>query len=343
MLNKPSFNRPKIYINLLSDFNKGITEQRAVYSMVIEDEFTLRTPDALLSGKATEQIIQNCCPEIQNPEDLLICDIQHLLANIKIASTGSSLDLLITCPKCSCQDPYELNLSNNINSLTAKKWFSPLDLHINGQVLSLYFKSPSYNEYNQYSLSNFKLNKQIYQISQLENKEGYEEILLSLVETQRNLLYSYHSKCIEKIVIQNISEVTNFDYIQEWCSQLDIQIQNKISDYLTLASKESCFSDMEITCSSCDHKFTIPIDLDFCSQFRNKLVSSNEADIIDNLDKMEKECKKLTSELLKLIWYMRGSISYSEAYHLTLFEREAISKIIQENMDTSKKIGYPIF
>lgn len=309
--------------------------------MVILDEITLRTPDSLLSGGSTEQIIQNCCPNI-NIESLLSCDIQHLLANIKVASSGMNIDMYINCPKCNTSDPYELDLSKTINLMSVSKWHNPLPITLDSNLILIHFQPPLYKEWNNYSIADFKLRKQIYTISKLENKEGYEELLLSLIEQQRSLLNNFNSQSIKKIIISNNCEVTDQKYIEEWYNQIDVSIQNKINDYIMMANKQCSLSDMNITCSSCSHNFTVPIDLDFCSQFRNKIIPLDENEIIEMIGKMGKECKGITSELLKLIWYMRGSISYSEAYYLTTFERETIVKIIQENIETSKKIGYPV-
>ncbi len=36
-------------------------------------------------------------------------------------------------------------------------------------------------------------------------------------------------------------------------------------------------------------------------------------------------------------WYMRGGLSYTEAMHLSMDERDLINAIIKENLDTTKK------
>jgi len=42
-------------------------------------------------------------------------------------------------------------------------------------------------------------------------------------------------------------------------------------------------------------------------------------------------------------WYMRGGINYEQALQLSAGEREIISNIIKENMETTKKSGLPFF
>lgn len=65
--------------------------------------------------------------------------------------------------------------------------------------------------------------------------------------------------------------------------------------------------------------------------------------IIAWLDKLEKESKAIKKEMLTMCWYMRGSITYSEAMELSSTEREIISQIIKDNLETAKKTGLPFF
>ena len=43
-----------------------------------------------------------------------------------------------------------------------------------------------------------------------------------------------------------------------------------------------------------------------------------------------------------MCWYMRG-LSYSEGMNLSFEEREIVSEIIKENLETTKKTGLPFF
>ena len=40
---------------------------------------------------------------------------------------------------------------------------------------------------------------------------------------------------------------------------------------------------------------------------------------------------------------MRGSLSIDEAFTLTYEDREIISKIVEDNLETTKKSGLPFF
>lgn len=57
----------------------------------------------------------------------------------------------------------------------------------------------------------------------------------------------------------------------------------------------------------------------------------------------EKDTKALKTELMKICWYMRGSITIEQVYNLTYDDRTIISKIIEDNLETTKKSGLPFF
>ena len=64
------------------------------------------------------------------------------------------------------------------------------------------------------------------------------------------------------------------------------------------------------------------------------------AELVDNLDK---DVKNIKNDSLKMAWYMRGGLSYTEAMHLSIDERDLINAIIKENLDTTKKTKMPFF
>ena len=58
---------------------------------------------------------------------------------------------------------------------------------------------------------------------------------------------------------------------------------------------------------------------------------------------METEVKALKDDLFRICWFMRGSVTISEAYNLDHTDREIIGKIIESNLETTKSSGLPFF
>ena len=66
-------------------------------------------------------------------------------------------------------------------------------------------------------------------------------------------------------------------------------------------------------------------------------------EILREVDNLDKESKAFKVDLLKLCWYMRGSVTIDDAYAMSIEDREIISNIIKENLETTKKTGMPFF
>jgi hypothetical protein len=57
----------------------------------------------------------------------------------------------------------------------------------------------------------------------------------------------------------------------------------------------------------------------------------------------EQDTKALKEELLRICWYMRGGVQYSEAHLMTYEEREIVNKIVEGNLQTTKDTQLPFF
>lgn len=65
--------------------------------------------------------------------------------------------------------------------------------------------------------------------------------------------------------------------------------------------------------------------------------------ILSEVKVLENQVKNLKSELLQVCWYMRGSVSFEEAHYMSFEDREMISSLIKDNLETTKKSGMPFF
>lgn len=66
-------------------------------------------------------------------------------------------------------------------------------------------------------------------------------------------------------------------------------------------------------------------------------------EILEEVKRFEGEQKQFKSELLKICWYMRGSVTIDDAYAMCFEDRQLIGDIIKDNLETTKKSGMPFF
>lgn len=65
--------------------------------------------------------------------------------------------------------------------------------------------------------------------------------------------------------------------------------------------------------------------------------------MVELVAEYESDVRKIKQNILKMCWYMRGGVTYSELMDMSVQERNIISKIIEENLETTKKSGLAFF
>ena len=64
---------------------------------------------------------------------------------------------------------------------------------------------------------------------------------------------------------------------------------------------------------------------------------------LEYVDSIDKEARAIRAGIMKQMWYMRGSITIDEAFMLCHEDREIISEIVSDNLETTKKTGLNFF
>lgn len=61
------------------------------------------------------------------------------------------------------------------------------------------------------------------------------------------------------------------------------------------------------------------------------------------IEGMEKESRAIKDEAIRMMWWMRGGLSYEDALMLSITEKEIINELIKDNMKSTKDSGLPFF
>ena len=77
--------------------------------------------------------------------------------------------------------------------------------------------------------------------------------------------------------------------------------------------------------------------------FRLRLLYLNSEDIQKLLDDLEAESKAIKNTAIRYAWHMRGGVNYEDILNMSTTERNNIGKLIEENLETTKKSGLPYF
>ena len=258
------FRQPKIFIGLPSQgiYNKPTTIQGdpariAVYGMTGMDEIVMKTPDALLSGDSTAQVIQSCCPDILDAWDISVLDVNTLLTAIRIATFGSELSVNNTCSACKTVNSYDINLNNIIDHFTHCSYENKLVL----KELTIITKPLTYKQSSLFSLKNFEMQQTLKQLETVTDAEQRKELMTQIFHELSTLRTEVFTTGIES-VDTGTQIVTERQYIKEWIENSDTTMIQSISDHIEMNRDNWDTPGQTVKCENCGHEESVSIDLD---------------------------------------------------------------------------------
>jgi len=74
-----------------------------------------------------------------------------------------------------------------------------------------------------------------------------------------------------------------------------------------------------------------------------KLLHLDHEGVKKLIDNMEEECAGIKKNALSMSWYMRGGVTYEDVLNMSSEERAEIKKIIDSNLEVTKKSQMPFF
>jgi hypothetical protein len=264
------FRQPQIYITLPSNgkfwpegsINIPVSGELPVYSMTAADEILLLTPDALLNGEATVQVIQNCIPGVIDAWNTPSVDLETLLISIRIASVGDQLTIEAQCPGCKQSHQYDVDLKTLLQKFDIDLWTRNLPI---GE-LQFQFAPLSYRDLNQYNLAMFKCRKKIQQIPEIADPDEKEHLTNALL-TEFNTIdleFLMDSICC---IRDSKLEVRDRQFIREFIQNCDKKIYSQVRHHVEQLRNSCRLNAVNLSCSECNQTFTTEITLDYASFF----------------------------------------------------------------------------
>ena len=269
------FRQPALYISLTSQgqfWKEGSldmpqTGKIPVYPMTTRDEITLRTPDALMNGTSVVEVIQSCCPNIKDAWQMPSIDVDSTLIAIRIASYGHNMSISSQCPHCKEEHEYDINLSAVLEGIKTPNYDTPVNID---SGLTIYLKPMSYkyvSKTGELALEEERLIQTLAngEISEEERNTKYEAHLRKMVDISVSNL----AHCTLKIVLDTGDEVTNFEYIREYYSNVDSKVLRHVQEQLAEFTKDVQIKSIPAVCdnSECGKNFDIALTFDYSSFF----------------------------------------------------------------------------
>ena len=239
------YRQPQIYISLPSKgryyppdvFTPTETGEIPVLPMTAKDEMAFKTPDAMMNGQATVDVIKSCIPNFKDPWKMTNYDTDTVLLAIRIATYGETMDITYTAPVSNESKTTTLNIPSLLESLK--------NLEIRDEATT-----SSGFKFKIEPLTYEKLTR--IQIAQFEQQKIYTNVADSgLPDSEKNLRFADSYKKINAVnfslVVESIKEITTPD-------GATVTDRKQIADFIdncdagTTADIEKKLSELRVQC-----------------------------------------------------------------------------------------------
>lgn len=268
------FRQPQLYLKLPSQgrwyppgaLDMPVTKEIPVYPMTAKDELVLKTPDALLNGQGTVDIIQSCCPNIKDAWAIPGVDIDAILIAIRQATYGNSMDFTAVCPHCETKNEHALDLSVLAAKITCPDFEQ--SIHVDG--LELFLKPYTYKEFNRSSIENFEHQRIISVVSNEtlsddEKQKKFNEVFHNLL----NLTVEQVTRSVAAIKTPEGVLVDDRNHIDEFFKNSNKDVWDAVKSKLEEFTNASATKDIELVCENdvCGKPYKTPLVFEASSFF----------------------------------------------------------------------------
>lgn len=245
------FRQVKVHIDLPSKgkyYPDGVldmpeTGELPVYAMTAKDELTMKTPDALLNGAATVELIKSCVPNIKDPWQMPSIDIDAILIAIRIASYGENLEITTKIPNVGTEKDFQIDLRQVLNKLTNVEFVDTFEV----DNMMVHIKPLSYKEFTDSAMKTFE-EQRVFRlvndetIPEQEKLARFNESFLKLT----NLTVGMMSKSVKGITVDG-ETVDNPLHIQEFIDNADKKFFTTVMEHLEGEKKKFTIEPFKVT------------------------------------------------------------------------------------------------
>ena len=258
------FRQPKIFVSLPSKgvYNRpgaiqGDVGNLAVYGMTGMDEIISKTPDALMTGQASIDVIKSCMPSISDPWELTALDTDLVFAAIRIATYGNEIHISNTCSNCSTENEYDIDLSYIMEHYNSVRYNNTL--YVNDLILKT--RPLTYKQMTEFNLKNYSMQQQVKQADNMEDPTEKQKFIDNVWKDLADLQKKLAMLSVESVEI-NGQAVTERGHIVEWLENCDREVTSAIESHIQDNRSAWNMPRKTVKCESCQHEDNLLLDLD---------------------------------------------------------------------------------
>lgn len=260
------FRQPQIHLRLPSmgqwyppgTLDMPVTKELPVYAMTAKDELTLLTPDALLNGQSTVDVIQSCVPSIKNAWAMPVTDLDAVLIAIRQATYGNQMEFVTVCPHCTRKNEHAADLGIISSKITCPDYGDTLKI----EGLELFLRPQNYKQFNQSSIDNFEQQRILNVVNDdtLDEEERVSRFN-TMFKKLLDLTVEQVTKSVAAIKTDDGITVEDRDQIDEFFRNCNRTIWDAVKARLEGMAEQSPLKNLDVTCEQddCGKPYVTPL------------------------------------------------------------------------------------
>lgn len=234
------YRQPAIYIKLPSGgryypkevFTPTETGEIPILPMTVKDELAFKTPDAMINGQSTVDVIKSCVPNLLDPWKMVNYDTDAVLLAIRIATYGETMDVNFRVPVTNEEQSHTLNLPALLEDLGRAEI---VDETITSTKFKIEIEPLTYKSLTKIQIARFEQQKMYGTIdNSTMTDEAKQSAFAKSFETLNMVNFSLLVDSIKSITTPEGNTVVDRAQIIEFCNNADAktvtEIQEKLSD-----------------------------------------------------------------------------------------------------------------
>ena len=234
------YRQPAIYIKLPSGgryypkeaFTPTETGEIPILPMTVKDELAFKTPDAMINGQSTVDVIKSCVPNMLDPWKMVNYDTDAVLLAIRIATYGETMDVNYRVPVTNEEQSHTINLPALLEDLGRTKI---VDETTTSTKFKIKIEPLTYKSLTKIQIARFEQQKMYGTIdNSTMTDEAKQSAFAKSFQTLNMVNFSLLVDSIKTITTPEGNTVVDRAQIIEFCNNADAktvtEIQEKLSE-----------------------------------------------------------------------------------------------------------------
>mgnify|MGYP001228895170 FL=1 len=203
-----------------------------IMPMTAKDELIMKTPDALMNGQATVDVIKSCIPAIKDPWGMPSVDVDTVMLGIRLASYGDTMDITTSVPNTKLVNTVQVDLSNMLGRIGTAEW---KETFVTKSGLVIHTRPMTYRSVNKVKSKTYEEQRLLRtvsdsQLSEAEKLAQFGKIFATISELTVDSIAEMVTK-IEVPKDGKTEEVVDRTYINEFIFNMDLATGTEIKKH----------------------------------------------------------------------------------------------------------------